>query len=184
MKLISRQTLAHVTALCCAISFIVSGSAAQTVSTKPTEHRVVRERIATIFRETLKQGEIAVERSGRRQVTARTFVPPSTEYVDEIKSYGDVSIPILAEYLNSGSGFEKYLAMRFLGAIGGKGVVEPLGKIAVSDASPGFRLVALLWLADAPWDLASPIIRQAAEHDESSEVREKALEILALHESR
>lgn len=184
MKSLSRQTLAQVTALCCAICFIVSNSAAQTVSAKSSARRAVRERVATIFRETLKQGEFSVERGGGRRVTARTFVPPSTEHVDEMRRYGDDAIPVLAEYLNSGSGFEKYLAMRLLGAIGGKGVVEPLGKIALSDASAGFRLAALLWLTDAPWDLASPIIRQAAEHDDSSEVRDKALEILARHESR
>jgi hypothetical protein len=144
----------------------------------------MRERIATIFRETLKQGEIAVERNGRRQVTARAFVPPSTEYVDEIRRYGDDAIPILAEYLNSGSGFEEYLAMRFLGSMGGKGVVEPLRKVALNDVSSSFRLVALLWLSETPWDLASPIIQQVAGNDTSPEVREKAKEILAQHESR
>jgi hypothetical protein len=163
--------------------FIVLDCEAQTVSAKPSDSRVMRERIATIFRETLKRGEAIIELNGR-QVTSRTFVPPLTEHVDEIKRYGDDAIPILAEYLNSGSGFEKYLAMRFLGSIGGSGVVEPLRKVALGDASPSFRMVALLWLTETPWDLASPIIRQVVEKDTSPEVRAKAKEILAQHESR
>jgi hypothetical protein len=140
----------------------------------------MRERIATIFRETLKQGEIAVEQK-RRLVTARTFVPPATEHVDEIRHDGDDAIPILAEYLNSGNGFEKWLAMRFLGLIGGKGVVEPLRKVALTDDSPSFRLVALIWLSETPWDLASPIINQAATDDTSRELRDQAKNILAQH---
>jgi len=179
----SRSRQALVAALCCAVCFIVLDCEAQTVSAKPSDNRVMRERISTIFRETLKQGEIVVEHNGR-QVTSRTFFPPSTEYVDEIRRYGNHAIPILAEYLNSGSGFEKYLAMHFLGSIGGNGVVEPLRKVALSDVSSSFRLVALLRLSEAPWDLASPIIQQIAENDTSPEVREKAKEILAQHESR
>ena len=181
MKSLSRHALAYVAALCCAMCFVILDCEAQTVSAKPFDNRAMRERIATIFRETLKQGESAVEQNGRRHVTARTFVPPSTEHVDEIRRYGDDAIPILAEYLNSDNGFEKYLAMRFLGSIGGSGVVEPLRKVALGKDSSSFRLVALLWLTETPWDVASPIIRQVAENDASVEVREKAKEILAQH---
>ena len=182
MKSLSRHALAYVAALGCAMCLIVLDCEAQSVSAKPSDNRVMRERIATIFCETLKRGEIVGEHNARRQVTSRTFAPPSTEYVDEIRRYGDDAIPILAEYLNSGSGFEKYLAMRFLGLIGGVGAVEPLRKVALGADSSSFRLVALLWLAEAPWDLASSIIRQVAEDDTSPEVREKAKEILAQHE--
>ena len=183
MRSLSRYALAHVAAFCCAMCLIVLDCAAQTVSARPPDDRVMRERIATIFRETLKRGESTVELKGR-QVTSRTFVPPSTEHVDEIRRYGDDAIPILTEHLNSGGGFEKYLAMRLLGSIGGRGVVEPLRKVALGDASSSFRLVALLWLTETPWALASPIIRQVAENDVSPEVREKAKEILAQHGPR
>lgn len=103
---------------------------------------------------------------------------------NEIRRYGDDAIPILAEYLNSGNGFEKYLAMRFLGLIGSSGVVEPLNRVALGDASSSFRLVALRWLTQAPWELASPIIRQAADNDPVPEVREAARELLIQYELR
>jgi hypothetical protein len=151
------------------------------VSAKPSHNDDIRKRIAMIFRETLQQGERAVELNGRRQVMSRTFVPPPPWCVDEIRRYGDDAIPILAEYLSSDSGFEKYLAMRFLGLIGSGGIVEPLRKVAMDDASSSFRLVALLWLGVAPWDLASPTIRHIADKDSSPEVREKAKEILLQH---
>ena len=181
MKSLSRHALAYVAALCCAMCFLVLDCEAQAVPAKPSDNRAVRERVAIIFRETLKRGESEVEQHGRRHVTARTFVPPAAEHVDEIRRYGDDAIPILAEYLNAGNGFEKYLAMRFLGSIGGGGVVEPLRKVALGEDSSSLRLVALLWLTETPWDVASPIIRQVAENDVSVEVREKAKEILAQH---
>ena len=178
MKSLSRHALAYVAALCCTICVIVLDCKAQSVSVKPSTNHVMRERIAAIFRETLQQGARAVD---RRQVTSLTYVPPPSWCVDEIRRYGDDAIPTLAEYLRSGSGFEKYLAMRFLGLIGGGGVVEPLGEVALNDASSSFRFVALLWLAVTPWDLASPIIRQIANNDSSPEVREKAKEIVLHH---
>jgi len=112
---------------------------------------------------------------------SRTFSPPPPWYVDEIRHYGHDAIPILSAYLRSASGFDKYLALRFLGLIGGGGVVEPLGEVALNDASSSFRSAALFWLAVARWDLAAPIIRQVANNDSSPEVREKAKEILLQH---
>lgn len=84
MKSFSSHALAYVAALCCAVCFIVPDCKAQMVSVNPSDNRVMRERITSIFRETLKQGESAVEDNGRRQVTSTTFVPPSTEHVDEM----------------------------------------------------------------------------------------------------
>lgn len=178
MKSFSRHALVYVAALYCSTCVIVLDCKAQSVSVKSSTDRVMRERIAAIFRETIQHGERAME---RREITSRTYFPPPSWCVDEIRRYGDDAIPTLAEYLHSGSGFEKYLAMRFLGLIGGGGVVEPLGEVALSDASSSFRFVALLWLAVSPWDLASPIISQIAINDSSPEVREKAKEILLNH---
>jgi hypothetical protein len=181
MESFSRRAKVYVGALCFIMFFIVLDCEAQKVSAKPSNNSVMRERIAIIFRETLQQGELAVEHNGSRQVTSRTFVPPPPWYVDEIRHYGDDAIPLLADYLSSGSGFEKYLAMRFLGLMGGRGVVELLRKVALDDASSSFRFAALLWLAVAPWDLAFPTIRYIADRDSSPEVREKAKEILLQH---
>lgn len=181
MKSLSKRALPYVATLCCAMCFVSLECEAQAVYEPPSDSRAMRERVATIFRETLKQGESAVAQNGGHRVTARTFVPPATEHVGEIQRYGDAAIPILAEYLNSDNGFEKYLAMRFLGSIGGSGVVEPLRKVALGKDSSSFRLAAVLWLTETPWELASPIIRQVAKTDASVEVRKKAEEVLARH---
>jgi hypothetical protein len=183
IEIFSRRPLACFAALLCATCFALVDCEGQTLSADPSGNRDIRERITSIFHETLKQGEITVEHNGRL-VTARTFVPPSKEHVDQVRRYGNNAIPILAEYLTSGSGFEKYLALRFLGLIGGSGVVETLRKVALNDTSSSFRLVALLWLTETPWDLASPIIRQVANDDTSPEVRNKAKQILAQRERK
>lgn len=162
-----------------ASGFVVSRCAAQTDSAK-TSDSVIRERIATIFSETIKRGETRVGHNGQ-VFTALTFMPPTIEHVDEIRRYGQDAIPILNDYLSSGNGFQKNLAMRFLGAIGGKEIIEPLRRVAMEDPSASFRSSALRWLSTAPWDLAAPIIRQAAESDISDEVRSEAREILARH---
>ena len=179
---LSRQILGAIATICFLMCFIGFDCKAQTVPVQTSDDRVMHERIATIFSETFKQGESGVGHNGNRQITTRTFIPPSTKSIDEIRHYGEAAIPILAKYLDSGSGFEKYLAMRFLGSIGGTPILEPLSKVALKDSSSSFRLVALLWLADLPGDLVYPIIRQIAENDTSFEVREKAKEILAQHE--
>jgi hypothetical protein len=113
MKSVSGYALTCLAALCCAVCFIVVDCEGQAVSAKPSDNRVIRERIATIFHETLKRGEVAIEHNGR-QVTARSFLPPSTENVDEIRRYGQDAIPILVEYLDSDSGFEKFWRCAFL----------------------------------------------------------------------
>ena len=181
MKSLSRYALAYLAALCCSMCFVVFDCEAQTVSDNSANNQVMRERIATIFRETLKQGESIVEVEGGGQVMAKTFVPPPSWCVDEIQRYGDDAIPILTEYLSSDSGFEKYLAMRFLGLIGSRAVVEPLRRVALDDPSSSFRETALLWLSVAPWDLAYPIMTHVANNDSSKEVRETAKEILVRH---
>jgi len=163
-----------------AAGFLVRSSEAQTRSDQNSD-RVMRERIATIFQETLKRGEFRVMDNAGSPVKVSMFFPPTTEHVDEIRKFGDAAIPILAEYLDSSIGFEKYLALRFLGSIGGKGIIEPLRRVVSDDPSPSFRSSAVRWLSLAPWDLAAPIIRQAAENDSSDEVRSEAKYILAHH---
>ena len=174
-----RIFLTVVFAVAFASGLSVSSCAAQAVSGKTSES-AMRERIATIFSETIKSGETRVEQNGQFFM-AVTFIPPTTEHVDEIRRCGQDAIPILSDYLSKGSGFERYHAMRFLGAIGGKEIIEPLRRVALEDPSPSFRSSALRWLSTTPWDLAAPIIRQAAENDVSEEVRTEAKEILARH---
>jgi len=180
MKDLASSTLTCVLTIVFAAGLVVCRSAAQTPSPK-TSDRVLRERIATIFEETLKQGEARIEVKPHSWVTVTTFIPPTNEHVEEIRRYGDDAVPILSDYLDRGKGFEKYLAMRFLGSIGGKSIIAPLRKVALDDPSPSFRSTALLWLRAARWDLAAPIFRQAAKKDSSPEVRRQAQAILAQH---
>jgi HEAT repeats len=180
MRISSKRAFAYLVALCWATCFTLITCQAQTSSANPSDDAVMRGRIHAIFRETLDRGKSSLLYDGSL-ITAQTFVPPSNEHTDEILSYGKDAIPILSEYLTSNNGFEKHLAMRFLGSIGGRDVVEPLRKVAFEDRSPSFRSVALLWLTQVPWDLARPILEQAAENDCAAEVRDQAKEILARH---
>jgi HEAT repeat protein len=104
--------------------------------------------------------------------------------VDEVRGYGDKPVPILAEYLHQPNGFEKYHAMRFLGAIGRKSVVEPLRQVALHDPSAAYREYALAFLTQAPWELAAPILREAASRDTDLRVRQRAEELIAGYDPR
>ena len=180
MKVLTRTVSTWIITMMFAAGFVVSRSDAQTQSDENSD-RIMRERIAIIFEETIKSGETRIFDLNGHPITAITFMPPTNEHVDEVRRYGEKAIPILAGYLNRPSGFEKHLAMRFLWSIGGKGIIDPLRKVALHDPSPSFRTTALLWLSGVPWDLAAPIIRQAAENDSSEEVRTQAKAILAQH---
>ena len=180
MRVLSSLAITWVITIVFAAGLVVRHSDAQTPSAK-TSKDVIRDRIAIIFQETFKQGETQIELSDHSVVTARTFIPPTNEHVEEIRRYGADAVPLLSDYLDRGTGWEKYIAMRFLGSIGGKSIIDPLHKVALHDPSPDFRATALLWLSAAPWDLAAPIIRQAARKDSSPEVRKQAQEILRQH---
>ena len=180
MKVLRSLAITWVITIVFAAGLVVRHSDAQTKSTK-TSKDIIRDRIAIIFEETLKQGERRVELSDHSVVTARTFIPPTNEHVEEIRRYGADAVPILSDYLDRGTGWEKYLAMRFLDSIGGKSIIDPLRRVALNDPSPDFRATALLWLGAARWDLAAPIIRQAASKDSFPEVRKQAQKILRQH---
>ena len=103
-----------------------------------SDERAIRERIATIIRETLKRGEGTTVEGYRFY----TWVPPSNEDVEEINSYGDKAVPILEEYLFSDVGREGNLVLRILGRIGGSRVVEPLKRVVEQSTcmAPGRRI--------------------------------------------
>lgn len=158
------------------LCFVASQVVAQTNETDNGRTALIRERIHQIMRQTIKRGETMT--SDGRQVFARTFIPPSNDDIDEVKGYGEKAVPILAEYLREPTGFEKYHALRVLGAIGGEGVVGPLRQVALHDSSPGYREYALASLTQTPWELAAPILREAASHDADLRVRQTAKELL------
>ena len=139
-----------------------------------SDERAIRERISTIIRGTLKQGEGTTVEGYR----FFTWVPPSNEDVEEIKSYGDKAISILEEYLFSDVGREGDLVLRILGRMGGSRIVEPLKRVVEQSTSAWRREEALGSLTQAPWELAFPIIRNAAETDRDPEVRGVARDLL------
>ena len=155
----------------------ISFSNGQTTPPKAPDKAKLRERIATIMRETLKRGEIDTGEG----YTVITRVPPSPEDIKKIQHYGDDAVSILSGYLLSEDAREYELAMRFLGALGGSRIIEPLREIILFDPSPRKRDFALSSITQAPWDEASPIIRQAAETDPDTHVREVAKDLLINH---
>jgi hypothetical protein len=166
------------------LAFCLGGfcaSSGQTNSTTPSQtlpsasdEGAIRERIATIIRETLKRGEGTTVEG----YPFYTWVPPSNEDVAEIKSYGDKAVPILEEYLFSDVGREGDLVLRILGGMGGSRVVEPLKRVVEQSTSAWRREAALRSLTQAPWELAVLIMRNAAETDRDPEVRAEARDLL------
>jgi hypothetical protein len=134
---------------------------------------MVRSRISALMRHIIKEAE-SVTPDGLR---IRTVARPTVEDIKEVEGYGDDAVPILSGYLTSQDGLEKDLAIRFLGILGGARIVGPLGAVVRTDASPGAREMALRWLAEAPWDMALPIIQDAARNDPDSMVRQAAQEL-------
>jgi len=129
----------------------------------------VRERINSIINETLKHGEFTTPEGYH----AITRVRPSNEDIEEVKRFGDDAVPALEEHFSSTNAMEYELAMRLLGALGDKRIIEPLRKTIQFDPSPRKREYALRWITQAPWDLASEIIRLSAENDSDPHVRER-----------
>lgn len=136
-----------------------------------------RERVETIMRETLKRGEGEIIIDGiKSKITRRAM--PSLEDAKEVRDYGDAGIEALARYLHSENPREQDLAIRFLGLIGGSRIVEPLEQIIRYDPSPNIREVALRAITQAPWDLASVILREASESDPDPKIRKVSKELL------
>jgi hypothetical protein len=137
----------------------------------------VRERVSTIIRETIKRGEFTTAEG----VKGITRMPPSTTDVEEIKSYGDRAVLPLQEHFSSESAFEYEMAMRLMGALGGKRIIEPLKEVVLHDQSARKREYALRWITQGPWDQAAEVIRLAAETDPDANVRKVAQELLSGH---
>src|SRR5262245_30571897 len=169
-----RQLLILVVALCLGGVYAASGQTTSTTLSTGFDEGAIREGIATIIRATLKQGEGTTVEGYRFY----TWIPASNEDVEEIKSYGDKAVWILEEYLFSDVGREGDLVLRILGRMGGSRILEPLKRVVEQSTSPWRRQEALRALTQAPWELASPIMRNAAETDRDPEVRAEARDLL------
>jgi hypothetical protein len=119
----------------------------------------VRRRIQEIMRESLKQGEGEMILDGVR-VIVRTKMPPTQKANDEILHYGDDAVPILAEYLESGSERERETSVWFLGMLGyaGARIRGPLRRAVQHDSSSYIRERAIRVLLTTPWDDAPGIL--------------------------
>lgn len=154
-------------------SVVVGAGAWHPVRPQQSDKVAVKDRIAVIMRETIQQGD-----GSTGDIKTWTKVPPSTEAVEEIRKFGDDAVPVLAEYFHSEDGREHYFAIEFLGLLGGSRIIKPLREVILYAASPGDRAMALRWITQAPWKEAEPIIREAAETDTDSRVRETAKDLL------
>jgi hypothetical protein len=153
--------------------YAVSKGHMQTTGSQATAKDAVTKSIERIIRETLKEGEGVVNgvRVWRR-------VPPAKRNVEELRRFGDDAVPVLTNHLSAESDRERALAVEFLGLLGGRRIIPPLQKVIQEDTSPTIRILALRWITQAPFDLVSPIIREAATRDLDEQVRKEAQEIL------
>ena len=146
-------------------------------SSNGSEEAILRDQIRKLIRDTVQEGK-GVTPEG---IKYRTRVPPSNEAVEEVRGFGDKAIPVLTEYLWSRDTDESAVAMRFLGALGGKRIVAPLRQVIRQHPSPAARISAMRWLREVPCELAAPVLREAAERDSDPSVRRKARDLLSAH---
>jgi|GEM_PF-2048268 len=153
----------------------VSKDSQQIAGSQATAKDAVSKSIERIIRETLKEGEGVVNgvRVWRR-------VPPAKKNVEEIRRYGDEAVAVLTNHLSAESDRERALAVEFLGLLGGRRIISPLQRVIQDDNSPTIRILALRWITQAPFNLVSPIIREAAIRDLDEQVRKEAQDILRL----
>lgn len=140
----------------------------------------VRKKVATAVHGTLQQGSGATADG----IKYSTYLPPSAESLAVIQRLGDKAVPVLAEFLWSEDGRESWAAMRFLGALGGARIVKPLSDVARRHPESGRRMLALRWLATAPWDLAFPVLQEAADRDPDPALRKVAKDLILKHSPR
>jgi hypothetical protein len=149
-----------------------STTVSQTLPSAPDEG-TIRERIATIIRETLKQGEGTTVEG----YSFFTWMPSSDKDVEEIKSYGDKAAPSRGALI-----FRRWSRGPLSPSIAWPFRWEPdsrtLKRVAEQSTSASRRATALTYLTQAPWELAFPIIRNAAETDRDPEVRAEARDLL------
>jgi hypothetical protein len=157
---------------CLAVAVTTSSLAAQASRTVAQQSDPMVERIDEIFSSSLKEGRFTLKNG----VTATTRVPPSTDAVHEIRDMGSKAVPILARHLKSPDPREQELAIRFLGAIGGEEVVEPLGTVVLTSSYGTARLLALGFLSQAPWDSIRDYVQHATTDSEPA-VRKEAFRI-------
>jgi len=157
--------------------FLAAGGIAngQLKKEDPSEKAKIRKRVDTIIREILRSGEITTA-EGQRIIIR---VPPPQRDIEEIRSYGDDAVPVLAEFLKSEDAREYELAMRLLGALGGDRIIQPLRDVILLDPMPRKRGFALSAITQAPWGKAALILRLAAKTDPDPHVRQIAKEMLA-----
>ena len=172
MRLAMKETLRRFAALAVLFCLIVIGQGRVAPAQTTAE---VRERVDAIISQTIKQGEFTTTDG----VKGITRIPPSSEDVEEIKRYGDRAVLPLEEHLSSEDGFEYEIAMRLMGTLGGKRIIEPLKKVALHDPSARKREYALRWITQGPWDQAGKVISHAAMHDSDANVRKVARELLS-----
>ncbi len=158
------KTASILIALCCPGIVCAGqniGNEGSTDETDLVRTSIVKQRIQAIMQATLKEGEFTTA-SG---IKATTRVPPSAERIDEVKQLGKGAVPVLAAYLSSESPRAQELAMRFLAAIGGERIVEPLRGFAKHSAFPSNRAEAVMFLVETPLSKALPIIEDVSKTD-------------------
>jgi hypothetical protein len=158
--------------------FLVSSNG-QTRTAKQVDKAAIRQRIAAIVGNRVKEGVF-----GSNSNTTYTRVPPSSEAVKEIKGYGDNALPALIDYLQSNNERERSIAVEFIGLLGGRRIVTPLQRVIQRDSAPYIRILALRWITQAPPAMTLPIIRKAAQTDSDERVRQTAKDILDAKSSK
>jgi len=134
-------------------------------------------KVAAIMDDALRRGERHPE--GKADVMISTWVPPSADDVQRIREIGHDAIAPLTKALDPPyrRPFQRILAVRLLGEIGGPDVVPSLKRALLPDNPNSVRIEALAALISVPKDMALPIFRETL-HDSDPVVAGRAKELL------
>jgi HEAT repeat protein len=142
----------------------------QTTTTQPDQDPATK--VSNIMDEILKRGE---QQQGG--VTISTWVPPTSEDLDNIRKIGRDAIAPLDKALDSRQPNRPLLAVQLLEVIGGADVVPPLERSLLPSNPNLVRIASLSALRSAPDELALPIIRGSV-HDPDPVVADCATRLL------
>jgi hypothetical protein len=134
-------------------------------------------KVAAIMDDVLRRGEGHAE--GQPDVKTYTWVPPSQQDARRLREIGHDAIEPLNRALDPpyNRPFQRILAIRLLGEIGGVDVLPSLTKALKPNNPKSIRIAALAALISVPKERALPILQQF-ENDSDPDVARRAKELL------
>jgi len=154
-------------------------SVAGSQTTQPSENQI-RERVSILIHQAIRRATTQL-----KDGTYATTMPvvPSSEDIQEVKSYGNRAIEVLSGYVDSKSAMEQHVAFRFLLEFQGEPAFVAIKSFAERSAFGGVRQEATISLGSHPEGKVKSILKRIATSDPSPDVRAASGRALAHFQS-